>query len=156
MKAAVERENGPAGILDASLTSLDEPARQARIEKLSDRYVHGLMTVVSREMSADLAPMARSVAANAMRGALDEAMGSKRDGAATGPNQDTLRAVVHEQVAPALADVLDDPAFQRALGDAARIMGRTKPSSAPTRVCATSRLPSLATTPRSSGGRSRC
>ena len=111
------------GIADASLASIDDPARQRRVAEITGRYARGLMNAMSREMTGDLTQISRAVAVSAVRGAFDEAAGWRGEDLLEPTGEAGLRGLLHAQLAPAITDVLHDPEVQRAMAELARTMG---------------------------------
>ncbi|MEZ4410485.1 MAG: hypothetical protein R3A52_28995 [Polyangiales bacterium] len=126
-------------VVDASLDTLTEPERVARVEAMTQRYMTSMTRVMMREMAAgmrrDLTPalagMVRATVASAMREALSE--GYQRDlervtagltRAAVDSASRGMAEGLTRDLGPALQRTLTDENTVRALGASSRTLAR--------------------------------
>jgi hypothetical protein len=124
---AVEREL-VGGIVDGSLSALDDRERAERIGAISSRYLAGLLRGFSKEVGPQVAPAVSAATRGAVRGAMEEALRpeSQReaqrfvaslaqasvrpiaDGIADAELASAMSEAITEELGPALEAVLRD------------------------------------------------
>ncbi len=128
-----------ARLLDGTLDALTGDARAARLAQLADRLAASMAEAVGRALHAQLAPELAAAVAQSVTAALQTATNPENEArigalvavrversvsALTSQLRPTLRAVLREDVGPALRDALEDKATQDALARAMRGLTR--------------------------------
>ena len=105
---AVEREL-VAGVVDGSLSALEERDRQERIGALTSRYA---------------SEMARGLSSEIARGLSETRLGSAASEAMTEELGPAMQKVLRENIGPGIAEALQDEEVHAALGATVRVLGR--------------------------------
>ena len=128
-----------AEVVDASLDTLTEPERVARIEAMAERYLGSMTQVMMRsmaqgmrrELTPALAGMVRATVASAMREALSEGYQRDLERVTAGLTRAAVRSAsegmaegLTRDLGPALQRTLTDEGTVRALGASSRALAR--------------------------------
>ncbi len=121
-----------AGVLDSSLSTLGDEARQKRIGEISSRYAAMMLQGFSHDVMPQLSPAVMAMTRGAVKGAMSEALSPENQqeisktmsGAMTRDLGPAIQKVLSDNLAPGIAAALQNEEVKRALGDTAHLLGR--------------------------------